>query len=217
MQILANPQTPSFPQNSSGPAMISSDFQTFLRMLTAQVQNQDPLNPMESGDFAVQLATFSGVEQQVRSNDLLAGVKQQLSQTSFAQMSAWLGQEARVSAPVNFHGEPEDIFVELPVGVDAAELLVYSQSGQIVQRLPMLQGGTYEWAGLEEDGTPLPEGQYSFELLTYFEDQAVAGPPVQTYALITEVQQTAAGVVLSLVSGAEVAAEQVTSLRRPAV
>lgn len=41
-------------------AKITSDFNTFLRMLTVQMQNQDPLKPIESSDFAVQLATFSG-------------------------------------------------------------------------------------------------------------------------------------------------------------
>ena len=42
---------------------ISSDFDTFLRMLTVQMRNQDPLDPIDSADYAVQLATFSGVEQ----------------------------------------------------------------------------------------------------------------------------------------------------------
>ena len=55
-------QTPPVPPQTG---VISSDFQTFLTMLTTQLQNQDPLNPVESSDFAVQLATFSGVEQQV--------------------------------------------------------------------------------------------------------------------------------------------------------
>ena len=41
-------------------------------MLTTQIKNQDPLNPMEGTEFAVQLATFSGVEQQVQTNQLLA-------------------------------------------------------------------------------------------------------------------------------------------------
>jgi flagellar basal-body rod modification protein FlgD len=56
--------------NGSG-AKISSDFETFLKMLTVQMQNQDPLNPVDSSDYATQLATFSGVEQQVQTNDLL--------------------------------------------------------------------------------------------------------------------------------------------------
>ena len=53
---------------------ISSDFETFLKMLTVQMQNQDPLNPVDSSDYAVQLATFSGVEQQAQTNDLLKGL-----------------------------------------------------------------------------------------------------------------------------------------------
>ena len=52
-------------------SLIGNDFNTFLVMLTTQLQNQDPLNPIESSDYAVQLATFSGVEQQVRTNQLL--------------------------------------------------------------------------------------------------------------------------------------------------
>ena len=50
---------------TGGNSALSSDFETFLRMLTTQLQNQDPLNPVDSADFAVQLATFSSVEQQV--------------------------------------------------------------------------------------------------------------------------------------------------------
>jgi len=46
---------------NSSAARITSDFDTFLRMLTVQMQNQDPLNPIDSADYAVQLATFSGI------------------------------------------------------------------------------------------------------------------------------------------------------------
>ena len=52
-------------------SVLSSDFETFLKMLTTQLENQDPLNPIDSTDYAVQLATFAGVEQQVLTNDLL--------------------------------------------------------------------------------------------------------------------------------------------------
>jgi flagellar basal-body rod modification protein FlgD len=66
------PATPAPPAAPAPPGRaISSDFNTFLRMLTVQMQNQDPLDPIDSADFAVQLATFSGVEQQVRTNELL--------------------------------------------------------------------------------------------------------------------------------------------------
>ena len=45
--------------NAESTDALSSDFETFLVMLTAQMENQDPLNPLDSQDFAIQLATFS--------------------------------------------------------------------------------------------------------------------------------------------------------------
>ena len=49
----------------------AADFQTFLTLLTTQMKNQDPLNPTDSTEFVAQLASFSGVEQQVRANEQL--------------------------------------------------------------------------------------------------------------------------------------------------
>ena len=60
---------------------ISSDFETFLKMLTAQISNQDPLNPIDASDYSTQLATFSGVEQQVLTNDLLRQIQNKLTAT----------------------------------------------------------------------------------------------------------------------------------------
>ena len=57
--------TNTAPTQTKSSGFSGGDFETFLKMLTTQIRNQDPLNPMEGSEFAVQLATFSGVEQQV--------------------------------------------------------------------------------------------------------------------------------------------------------
>ena len=67
MDIQTNPSAFATPAlgtdtDTASTSAISSDFETFLKMLTAQMENQDPLNPLDSQDFATQLATFSGVE-----------------------------------------------------------------------------------------------------------------------------------------------------------
>jgi flagellar basal-body rod modification protein FlgD len=79
--------------NGSG-AKISSDFETFLKMLTVQMQNQDPLNPVDSSDYATQLATFSGVEQQVQTNDLLRSLAGQMGTGLDNQPVVWAGVRA---------------------------------------------------------------------------------------------------------------------------
>jgi flagellar basal-body rod modification protein FlgD len=88
-------QTAAAPAAATAKTPISSDFETFLLMLTTQMQNQDPLNPIESADFAVQLATFSGVEQQVKTNDLLQSLAQQMGIMGMSQLAGWVGMEAQ--------------------------------------------------------------------------------------------------------------------------
>ena len=98
--------TSAAPTTTSNKALISSDFDTFLKMLTAQMQNQDPLNPMDSTDYATQLATFSGVEQQARTNELLTNLGSQMAVLGMSQLAGWVGQEARAEAPVWMDGDP---------------------------------------------------------------------------------------------------------------
>jgi flagellar basal-body rod modification protein FlgD len=101
--IAGTGNTPTATQ--SGP-VISSDFETFLKMLTAQAQYQDPLDPIDSSQYASQLAQFSAVEQQVLSNDLLTALVGQMGTTNMAQLAGWVGIDARSTAPVSFDGSP---------------------------------------------------------------------------------------------------------------
>src|ERR1700742_2166252 len=70
-------------QNSASAQELSSNFNTFLTLLTTQLQNQDPLSPMDSNQFTQQLVMFSQVEQQINTNDNLQSlIALNLSQTA---------------------------------------------------------------------------------------------------------------------------------------
>jgi flagellar basal-body rod modification protein FlgD len=69
---------------------VEDQFNSFIQLLTAQVQNQDPLAPMDSTQFVDQLATFSALEQQVRTNQLLEGMSGMLSALFLSQSAATL-------------------------------------------------------------------------------------------------------------------------------
>jgi len=129
--------SPSALTNGSGGedarSALSSDFETFIKMLTVQMENQDPLNPMESSDFATQLATFSGVEQQVKTNDLLQGLGSQLGALGVSQLSGWIGMEGRAVAPVEYDGTPVTITISGSALADAHELVVRDTFGNEVQ------------------------------------------------------------------------------------
>lgn len=195
---------------------LSSDFETFLRMLTTQMENQDPLNPIESSDFAVQLATFSGVEQQIRTNDLLESLATGLGASGLSQLAGWVGMEARVSAPANFTGAPMTLAPDVEPGADAAFLVVKSASGQVVSReaLPV-DAESVVWAGVGNSGAPLPAGLYTFEVESVTQDEVTSTKPVDHYALVREARLADGGVDIVLDGGTVVASNDVRALRSP--
>ncbi len=199
-----------------GSEVITSDFETFLLMLTTQLENQDPLNPIESQDFAVQLATFSGVEQQVLTNDLLEGLTGALGATGLAQLAGWVGMEARVEAPVALHGSPVDIVIEPAPGSDAVELIVRDASGREVAREGVpATAGTFAWVGMTATGNPLPDGLYSLELASISQGEVTGTQAVPHYARVTEARQGIDGIELVVSGGSVVASGSVSALREP--
>lgn len=219
MEIVTSTPNPNATTASSSASTgtISSDFDTFLRMLTVQMQNQDPLNPVDSADYATQLATFSGVEQAVLTNDLLKALTSQMSAGGLADMAAWVGKEARAATPAYFDGEPITLSPNPPVLADTAEIVVRNESGVEVQRLSVpVSADPVEWAGVGPGGVPFPEGQYTFELISSSDDEVLTEDPVEVYSTVTEVRAQDGQTILILEGGAAISTDQVSALRDPA-
>jgi len=199
---------------ASDKAVLSSDFETFLTMLTAQIQNQDPLNPIDSTDFATQLATFSSVEQQVRSNDLLAALGEQMQAIGVAQLSSWVGMTARATMPVIFDGSPVTITTAGDAQADTADLVVRNSSGDVVQRLPIAPTRQeMEWAGVTDAGHPLPAGTYDLSVESFVEGELVATAPAYVHGRIVEARNEVGVPLLVMAGGQVVTPNDVVGLR----
>lgn len=207
--------SPTTPVNLTGTGTkISSDYMTFLRMLTVQMQNQDPLNPIESSDYAVQLATFSGVEQQVRTNDLLAEMATQFQKFGMAEMAGWIGKEARSDALVHFDGTPVTLSPNPAIQATRAVIVVRDSQGNLVSREEIpVSAEPYQWLGAGADGMPLAPGLYAITLESMNGEQVIDARPIEHYALITEARGGPSGTRLVLEGGVEVATTSVTALR----
>ncbi len=193
---------------------VTSDFDTFLKMLTTQMQNQDPLNPMESTDFAVQLATFSGVEQQTRTNQLLEGLEARFTLLGMAQLAAWVGQQARHSGPVHFDGAPVSLVPETDPQADRSVLVVTDAAGTVVGRNDIPTGGNEMlWHGQSITDEPLATGFYRLSVEHYREGQYLGTGMVESYATILEAQGGSGGNRLVLAGGGTLDASQITALR----
>jgi flagellar basal-body rod modification protein FlgD len=206
----------SAPATPAPASKISSDFTTFLKMLTVQMQNQDPLNPIDSSDYAVQLATFSGVEQQVHTNQLLAEMTARFAQMGMTEMAGWIGQEARTTAPVRYDGSPVTLSPNPAVGATRTVLVVKDAQGSLVSREEIpVSAAPYQWLGADVVGEPLPDGIYSISLESLKGDAVIDTRTIESYARVIEARGGAGGTTLVLDGGIEVAASAVTGLRLP--
>lgn len=203
------------PNSGSTRPQISSDFETFLRMLSVQMENQDPLNPIDSSDYAVQLATFSSVEQQVQTNTLLEALTAQISSSGLAEMAAWVGRDARVTAPAQFTGTPITLLPNPAARSESVELIVRNDIGTEVQRVPLpVSADPIQWAGVNATGTPFPSGRYSFEVVSTAGGEVILAEPAAHYATVREVRVDGGQMVLMFDGDVAVPATEVTALRQ---
>jgi len=87
--------------NSGSPlAGLSKDYTMFLKLLTTQMQHQDPLDPMDTSEYTQQLVQYSQVEQSIQQTGALKDILSQLGAQQMSQASSFIGREARFDSAV---------------------------------------------------------------------------------------------------------------------
>lgn len=167
---------------------IGAEFNTFLQLLTAQIQNQDPLAPLDSTQFVEQLATFSSLEQQVQTNSSLEGISAMLSDLHAIIASDWLGQEVAVpSTHVAYEGEPIEFEVNPGLTYDEAVLTVRDTQGEVVwQETLAAEQERYTWDGsMLDTNEQAPNGVYEFQLDLYRDGKLVTNADAEIISKVT--------------------------------
>lgn len=149
---------------------LAEDFTQFLTLLTTQLQNQDPLNPMDSTEFTNQLVQFSQVEQSINTNqkldDLLA---LQLGSISSVALG-YVGMDITyTSAEMNWDGaQPIDVHYGLSEQASVAKVNIYSEDGKTLIRsldAPKSPGAQQvTWDGKDNNGNIVDAGTYSVKI-----------------------------------------------------
>ena len=218
MEILSAPATASTATSAraSNNAVLSSDFEVFLRMLTAQAEYQDPLEPIDSSEYAAQLAQFSMVEQQVTTNDLMEQILSALGANDMASAANWIGMEALVQGPAKFEGAPITIAPNPPITADEVTLIVTDAQGNDVQRQAMPTGADpFIWDGRKADGSSFAYGEYNFQIESKANGEILVTEPALTYTRVTEALVDNGSTLLVLGSGYLIDAANVIGLREP--
>jgi len=197
-------------------ADISADFDTFLSLLTAQLRSQDPLNPVNSTDFIAQLASFSTVEQQTRTNELLSDFFSGFDDTgALSDYVSWIGQEVAAPVSASFDGStPLDFQVPSFDAQSSATVTIVNDFGSTVADVAVSNtDSTYSWDGRISSGGTAPPGEYSAHITITTPGKDPVTQSVPAYVPVREVRSEAGNPVLVLETGATIPPDSVTAVR----
>ena len=143
---------------------LSNNFNSFLNLLLTQLKNQDPASPMDSNTFTTELVQFSGVEQQITTNNSLTQLIQATQGTEVIQATSVVGKQVTLNSTqiplqnstggIDFttaSAEPIAIKITNGSGVDVCDASLTSKAG----------ANTWTWNGLDNNGSQQPDGAYT--------------------------------------------------------
>lgn len=152
----------------------------FLELMLTQLQHQDPLNPMESGDFLAQIAQFGTVNGITELNDSFATLSGSLQSSQALQASTMVGNTVLVPGNKSelVTGGQISGAIDLNHSTSNLVLNIADASGQSVRQVDLgLQAAgmtKFVWDGLDNNGDPLPAGNYTIEAAALINSEAVA-------------------------------------------
>lgn len=190
------------------------DFDNFLQLLTAQLRNQDPLEPLDSSDFVAQLASFSSVEQIVGTNQRLDAIAASLAGGGISQYADWIGREAEATAtPGYFDGAaPMRFRISGDVEATNVEVVIADSNGTEITRFQAQNtDAIQEWDGLA-NGAAAQSGIYTVNATYNNGPDFVRAETATTFGVVTEVRLAETGPVLNLAGGVSVDPSKVTGL-----
>jgi len=192
-----------------------SDFSDFLTLLTAQLKNQDPLQPLDSTQFVEQLASFSAVEQQVGTNEKLSRLVEQGTAQEIGQLGGWIGQTVDARNALYTLGS-DGLSVEVPTQTDAAsvEAIITDANGETVTRVPVEDPSTpFVWSGDKANGQQAAPGQYGVTFAYELQNGSATSIEASSSGRVVEAQIDDKGPLLILDSGARIRPSDVSALR----
>lgn len=198
----------------------SEDYDRFLKLLTAQMKYQDPMQPTDPTQFVAQLAQFSQVEQQTKSNTYLKSILDAVSgSANLAENAALLGRSVQTQlSQITLAGAGAKVPLTAQVNagtLSGTRLEVLDASGNVVRKLSLPSGTTeLTFDGKDSNGIALAAGSYKVRVVG--DDASGARQSAGTASnsgKITEVRRGAdGGISLLLENGAEVSATDISRL-----
>jgi flagellar basal-body rod modification protein FlgD len=190
---------------------------TFLTLMLTQLQNQDPMQPLEGGEFLSQLAAFETAAGVDGLQTSVAQLAQSFYTTQAMQSASVVGHEVLTDGSTVTLGDEGSVsgYVELPQSASPVEVQVKDANGAVVRNIDLGSQPAgrvaFEWDGMDATGNRLPAGEYTLSC-----DIAVDGGTQAASVLMSaEVQSVSldgSDILLNLANGSQIPFAQVTEI-----
>jgi flagellar basal-body rod modification protein FlgD len=199
-------------------ASIAENFDTFLTLLTTQLKNQNPLDPLDTNQFTQQLVQFTQVEQSVKANENLELLMQLVAGNTINSTIGYLGKEVTASgATATLTGGTAEWGYSAVASSEEATFTVFDAAGaQVYQEArPISAGdGVFTWNGTKSDGTAAMSGSYTLAISA---KDSVGNQIAVTTGLtgvVDGVDMSGSEPILT-VGGRQIKLEEVTAIKTP--
>ena len=208
-------------QTSSSRATIADNFDTFLNILTTQLKNQNPLDPLDTNEFTAQLVQFTGVEQQLKTNEFLETLMLAGQNTAKSDAVSYIGKEVTSSGKTGELTATGAAFWAYSAEANAANatITIKNAKGEVVYNKtgPLSSGpGTFRWDGKGSDGNMKPNGIYTIDIQGKDANGKTVKISTASVGVVTAVDFTGDVPILT-VGSRQVAITDVTDVRVPDV
>ncbi len=149
--------------SSSAKGSIANNFQTFLTLLTTQLQHQNPLDPLDTNQFTAQLVQFASVEQQLKQNEQLTSLINLQKGALATQALAFVGNTVAVDGSKTELDGSATWNVKAPQDTNASIVITNSAGQTVFSGNYSLSAGnaSFVWDGKGNDGVQYPKGTYT--------------------------------------------------------
>ena len=202
--------------NGTSTPGIADNFQTFLTLLTTQLQNQNPLDPLDTNQFTAQLVQFAGVEQQLKSNDQLTSLVKLQTAANATTALAYVGSTVAVDgSTAKFDGS-----ATWNLKADKAAtstITITSATGQTAYTgtFSLNQGNaSFVWDGKGNDGSQWPAGSYKLTATAKDSSGNDVAIATEMQGVVDSVDLTASPALLSI-GGNTYTTDQIKRVMRP--
>jgi flagellar basal-body rod modification protein FlgD len=180
---------------------IAGNFQTFLSLLTTQLKNQNPLDPLDTNQFTQQLVQFAQVEQQLRQNEQLATLVSIEKAAQATTALAYVGQTVAVDGATAALADNQATWsFQVPKPVNAT-ITIKSATGQTVYSgsFAMNAGAqNFTWDGRDNAGVKWPDGNYTMSISAKDASGQTVSIPSEVQGVVDSVDLTKTPAVLSI-------------------